>query len=138
MDSMKLQGEIIVKIVGGFGFTIFSTSFLTSFSILSFFFFVSHVFLQYIDCGRLFGIGYNIVCQLGLGDNAPVKSPGLNPVSIPIPFGERVVDIQTGTRHAIAVTEKNKVFVWGNNVANECGIDTGNTDFVPSPTLLFA
>jgi len=84
--------------------------------------------------GRLFAWGLNANGQLGIGslENAVLPQAVGGALS-----GERVVDVATGTSHALALTADGEVFAWGRNSAGQLGqgddLPVGTTVRAPSP-----
>ncbi|KAG0488076.1 hypothetical protein HPP92_006887 [Vanilla planifolia] len=67
--------------------------------------------------GKLYGWGWNKFGQLGLGDNADHNSP----LQVRFPNEEKVVQISSGWRHTVALTERKNVFSWGRGTTGQLG-----------------
>jgi len=95
----------------------------------------SHSILLTAD-GHLYTFGCNEHGQLGRGFcSVAVDEPSLY---VPVLVGgimssAHIVSFAAGTRHSLAVTDENKLFVWGSDYYNELGLNT-NTAYAVAPT----
>lgn len=72
-------------------------------------------FTDWIDTGKLYGVGFNGAGQLGIGEIdperfyyttfVPVKSDAFN--------GSKVEHVVVGKYHSLCLTESNQLFGWG-------------------------
>ncbi|MBQ2938059.1 MAG: cadherin-like beta sandwich domain-containing protein [Clostridia bacterium] len=76
--------------------------------------------------GSVWSWGENHVGQLGLGNttyyNEPQKITGIT---------EKIVDIESGYYHSIALTENGEVYTWGYNYQGQCGNGTAQNVLTP-------
>ncbi len=57
-----------------------------------------------------------------LADDGEIILSGMGYVTPEIPDGDRVTSISAGTRHFTALTEKGRVYAWGQNYRNQCEV----------------
>jgi hypothetical protein len=62
--------------------------------------------------GRLYAAGWNKFGQCGVGHNDDVVQPS----TVEALAGRRVVQLKSGWKHTLAVTEDGRFFSWGRNV----------------------
>lgn len=67
--------------------------------------------------GRLFACGWNKFGQCGVGSNEDVVAPQ----QVQALAGERVVQLESGWKHTLAVTETGRFYSWGRNVNGQVG-----------------
>lgn len=71
--------------------------------------------------GALYGWGLNSAHQTGVG-TAASDEPVLKPTRVrALPEGERVAEVACGYAHSVALTETNRVFIWGDNRFSQAG-----------------
>lgn len=77
--------------------------------------------------GKMYAWGSNLYGMLGVGVNDFGEFKGPNAVTTPLildpPSGEKWKDLVVGTTHVLSLTESGKVFVWGDNVHGQLGLD---------------
>ena len=85
-----------------------------------------HAFFSTAD-GKLWGSGFNINGELGIGPNTPTS------VSTPvvIPGIEHVRSVSGGFFHSVALTENGEVYAWGNNGFGQFGDGTQQESRTP-------
>eukprot|EP00446_Apocalathium_sp_SHHI-4_P057412 CAMPEP_0177299616 /NCGR_PEP_ID=MMETSP0368-20130122/4123_1 /TAXON_ID=447022 ORGANISM="Scrippsiella hangoei-like, Strain SHHI-4" /NCGR_SAMPLE_ID=MMETSP0368 /ASSEMBLY_ACC=CAM_ASM_000363 /LENGTH=578 /DNA_ID=CAMNT_0018757965 /DNA_START=52 /DNA_END=1789 /DNA_ORIENTATION=- len=85
------------------------------------------------ESGTLVSWGEDKVGCLGLG-NDRVNQP--EPAPIPFPMVDeqsvKVVDVQFGRHHVMALTDKGKVYTWGENSGGQLGLGDLQTRFEPA------
>ncbi|KAF4757215.1 E3 ubiquitin-protein ligase herc2, partial [Perkinsus olseni] len=78
--------------------------------------------------GRLFACGSGFCGILGMGNTLDCTTPKLVPVAPQDREGSsslgrvKVIDIATGIRHTVAVTDSGDVYCWGNNDVDQLGL----------------
>jgi alpha-tubulin suppressor-like RCC1 family protein len=83
------------------------------------------------ETGNLYGWGDNSVGQLGIGK---YSKPCLTPRHIPFPAP--IIDLAVAFQHALALTVKGSLYLWGNNIYGKLGISTLELQKSPTPLLL--
>ncbi|KAF4727112.1 hypothetical protein FOZ63_011483, partial [Perkinsus olseni] len=83
----------------------------------------------FLDCdGRLFACGSGFCGILGMGNTLDCTTPKLVPFAPQDREGSsslgrvKVIDIATGIRHTVAVTDSGDVYCWGNNDVDQLGL----------------
>ncbi|KAL2629156.1 hypothetical protein R1flu_013842 [Riccia fluitans] len=80
--------------------------------------------------GELFAWGRNLWGQTGTG----LQEDALLPVKILSLKGEHIIQVSAGARHSVALTDKGKVFGWGDSEQGQLGERTSS--ILRLPTLL--
>jgi len=85
--------------------------------------------------GKAFTFGSNIYGILGQGQQVNTVE---SPTAVQLSTNYRIVQIATGTNHAIALTSSGDVLAWGNNDAMQLGT-TGITNYFskPVPVIIY-
>ncbi|AET04805.2 chromosome condensation regulator RCC1 repeat protein [Medicago truncatula] len=82
--------------------------------------------------GQLFGWGWNKFGQIGIGHNFDCSSPML----VNFPHAQKVVQMSSGWRHTVAVTDRANVYSWGRGANGQLG--HGDTKDRNVPTIIDA
>lgn len=82
--------------------------------------------------GQLFGWGWNKFGQIGIGNNFDCSSPML----VNFPHAQKVVQMSSGWRHTVAVTDRANVYSWGRGANGQLG--HGDTTDRNVPTIIDA
>jgi uncharacterized repeat protein (TIGR02543 family) len=86
------------------------------------------------DKGRIFTWGSNFNGQLGLGDTVVSSSNVPQIINPPLLSGEIVTSISAGRNHTLILTDRNRVFGWGENLFSQLSGTTPS--YILSPTLI--
>jgi E3 ubiquitin-protein ligase HERC2 len=85
--------------------------------------------------GSVYAWGEGQYGRLGLSSNSSRAVPTMIYQEV---FGnEKVVDVQSGAYHGIALTESGKVYVWGRNHYGQIGSNSNNIDYFAVETTPF-
>ncbi|MDP2426236.1 MAG: InlB B-repeat-containing protein, partial [bacterium] len=82
------------------------------------------------ESGRVFTWGRNHNGQLG--NNSTTNRLLPTEVSSSFPVGEKVIKLSVGYYHSSAITETNKVFIWGNNEYGQIGDSSISDKLIPN------
>ncbi|MDR1426980.1 MAG: Ig-like domain repeat protein [Bifidobacteriaceae bacterium] len=89
--------------------------------------------LALTEGGKVYGFGENASGQLGLGSVEQESTP-TRVTSWPNLGSDKIVQIEAGGRHTLALTSGGKVYVFGSNGYGQLG--QGSTEDITSPALL--
>ena len=73
------------------------------------------------DKGRVYSCGYNKDGELGLGDTVTNKELGPTLITYFVKQNIKITKICCGDEHSLGLTDKGKVYSWGNNYSLQCG-----------------
>lgn len=84
-----------------------------------------------IESGILYGCGENSFCQVGCADG---RDDQYRPVKVSIK--DSVKSVHAGCCHAIAITNNNKLYVWGLNVSGQLPFNSSDEVEIPHKVKL--
>jgi alpha-tubulin suppressor-like RCC1 family protein len=76
---------------------------------------------------EIFAIGTNTNGIIGFGHKNPIN----NPIIVKQLCNKKIIGFDYGVKHMIAITEDNKLYIWGDNEFGQLGNGTNDNCFVP-------
>jgi alpha-tubulin suppressor-like RCC1 family protein len=74
----------------------------------------------------IFAIGINTTGIIGFGHKNPIN----NAIVVKQLCNKKTIDFDYGNKHMIAITEDNKIYIWGDNEFGQLGNGTNDNCFV--------